>query len=74
MPNIKPQKLPDRKLVKLTVSMTPELRRALEAYSAYYKASYGEEVTVTDLIPAMLVQFLARDRGFAKARKALAVP
>ena len=72
MADIKLAKLPDRTPIKLTVTITPELKRKLDAYAAYYATHYSAKETVADLIPAMLVQFLASDRGFAKALVSLA--
>ena len=68
MAGIKLGKLPDRTPVKLTISVPPDLRNALDDYAALYRETYGEEEPVVALIPQMLAAFLASDRGFAKAR------
>jgi hypothetical protein len=60
-------KLPDRTPITVTLSITPALNSALAAYQARYREAYGVEAPVTDLIPAMLAQFLSSDRSFAKA-------
>lgn len=69
MPELKLSKLPDRAPVKITISVAPELNRALQAYAELYRETYGEAEPVAALIPYMLESFLAADRGFAKARR-----
>ena len=71
MAELKLAKLPDRTPIKLAVAIPPELKAALDDYAVVYRSTYGQEESIGDLIPAMLVQFLAGDRGFAKAREAL---
>jgi hypothetical protein len=71
MTNLKLAKLPDRTPVKLTLSVSPELNRALIQYAEVYREAYNEaEVEpITEIIPYMLQSFLEGDRSFAKARK-----
>lgn len=70
--NIKLARLPDRTPVKLTVTLTPDLKRALDDYLTIYRSvHHDEEASVTEIVPAMLESFLANDRGFARARTAL---
>lgn len=69
MPDLKLSKLPDRKLVKITITVAPELNAALQAYAELYRETYGEAEPVAELIPYMLESFLAADRGFTRARK-----
>ncbi|MAB14849.1 DUF2274 domain-containing protein [Parvibaculum sp.] len=71
MPDLKLGKLPDRTPVKITFIAPPDLNKALQAYAALYRETYGEAESVPELIPYMLQSFLEADRGFAKARKAL---
>lgn len=66
---LKLAKLPDRTPVKVTVTLNPDLHRALRDYAALYRAEYGDSETVADLIPYMLASFLDGDRAFTKARK-----
>ena len=73
MADLKLGKLPNRTPVKITVTLSPDLNRALGEYAAIYRATYGEAETVADLIPFMLAAFLESDRGFAKARKAVSL-
>jgi hypothetical protein len=69
MADLKLPKLPDRKPVKLTVTLQPDTNTALQAYAAAYRETYGEEEEVAELVPYIIDSFLAGDRGFAKARK-----
>lgn len=72
MTDIKLARLPDRVPIKVTIAVAPDLHRELTDYAAVYKAVYDEEQLVADLIPHMLAAFLMSDRGFSKARDALA--
>jgi hypothetical protein len=69
MANLKLGKLPDRIPVKLAISVSPDLNRALVEYAAAYRETYGQDEAIADLIPAMLSAFLAEDRAFAKRRR-----
>jgi len=69
MSDLKLGKLPDRTPVKITITVGPDLNRALTDYAGCYRAAYGQSEAVADLIPFMLDAFLESDRGFAKARK-----
>ena len=68
MAELKLPKLPDRTPVKLTISVTPELHRALNEYAEAYEAAYRQREAVADLIPFMLASFLEGDRAFARIR------
>ncbi|RJF91468.1 DUF2274 domain-containing protein [Sphingomonas cavernae] len=69
MAELKLAKLPDRTPVKLTISVSPDLHRALNQYAALYSEIYGQEEPIAELIPAMLGSFLESDRAFARARQ-----
>lgn len=69
MPELKLAKLPDRTPVKITITVSPDLNKALHAYAELYGECYGEAEPVPELIPFMLASFLESDRGFAKSRK-----
>ena len=68
MAEIKLPKLPDRTPVKLTISVMPDLKNALDDYAAAYKATYGRSESVAELIPFILQAFLDSDRKFGKTR------
>lgn len=69
MATLKLAKLPDRKPVKISITVSPELHASLQAYAETYRATYGDSEKVRELIPYMIEQFLVTDRGFAQARK-----
>ncbi|WP_417466166.1 DUF2274 domain-containing protein [Kordiimonas sp.] len=70
--NLKLGKLPDRKPVKYTVTVSAEIAGLLEDYAAIYNQAYGGEAEpVEELIPYMLEMFLRSDRVFLKARQGL---
>ncbi|OQW43585.1 MAG: transposase [Proteobacteria bacterium SG_bin5] len=71
MPEIKLARLPDRTPVKLAITVTPELHKALTDYATLYNRTYAQSEPITELIPHMLSAFLASDRAFAKARETL---
>ncbi len=69
MADLKLAMLPDRKPVKLTFEMLPDLEQALADYAAAYEIAYGKREKPTDLIPYMLWAFLESDREFSKQRR-----
>lgn len=69
MPELKLAKLPDRTPVKLTISILPELKHALDDYAEIYAEAYGQRESIVDLIPFMLSGFLDSDRGFLRSRR-----
>lgn len=72
MVDLKLARIPDRTPVKLTITVLPELHLALGDYARVYAETYGREEPVAELIPAILAAFLDSDRGFVRAREALA--
>lgn len=69
MAGLKLPRLPDRTPVKLTIAILPDLHLRLSQYAELYRATYGVDEPVSELIPHMLEAFLASDKGFAQARK-----
>lgn len=69
MTDLKLAKLPDRTPVKITITVSPDLNKALQTYAKLYRETYGDAEPVAELIPYMLESFLGADRGFAKARR-----
>lgn len=69
MPELKLAKLPDRKPVKISITVSPNLNQKLDAYADAYKGAYGAEERVSDLIPFILEQFLDGDRQFSGKRR-----
>ena len=68
---LKLAQLPDRIPVKLTVTLQPDLKKALDDYAAMYSRTYGADEPVAELVPFMLESFLKTDAGFKKGRKDL---
>jgi len=68
---LKLTQLPDRIPVKLTITLNPDLKKALDDYAALYARTYGDEEPVAELVPFMLESFLKADTGFKKGRKEL---
>lgn len=68
---LKLTQLPDRVPVKLTITLKPDLKKALDDYAALYARIYGDEEPVAELVPFMLDSFLKADAGFRKGRKEL---
>jgi hypothetical protein len=61
--------LPKTATVKLTISMSAAAKADLDRYAQLHSQVWGEPTDVIDLIPHMLAAFIARDRGFRKARQ-----
>ncbi len=69
--NLKLGKLPDRKPVKYTLTVSAEIAGLLEDYAAIYNQAYGGEAEpVEELIPYLLENFLKADRVFMRERQA----
>lgn len=68
---LKLQPLPDRVPVKLTITLSPDLKKALDDYAKLYARTYGAEEPVAELVPFMIEGFLKGDSAFRKARKDL---
>ena len=63
-PVLRLAKLPDRKPVKMTITLSAELAVRLREYAAAYRESYGEAEDAADLVPFMLAAFIDSDRAF----------
>ena len=68
---LKLTQLPDRVPVKLTITIQPDLKKALDDYAALYARTYGAQEPVAEIVPFMLEGFLKADSGFRKGRKEL---
>ncbi|MDQ0080980.1 hypothetical protein J2W35_001317 [Variovorax boronicumulans] len=56
--------LPRSETVKVTVSLSAELKTQLDAYAEVHGKVHQAPVDALTLIPHMLATFIARDRGF----------
>lgn len=61
--------LPRTESVKITVTLSAELKATLDRYAALHAQTYGEAVDAVALIPHMLEAFMARDRGFRRQQR-----
>ncbi|WP_298307415.1 DUF2274 domain-containing protein [uncultured Erythrobacter sp.] len=68
---LKLDRLPERNPSKITVTLTPELKAALDDYAELYRRTYGQKESVAEIIPFMLDSFITADAGFRRARKTL---
>ena len=64
--------LPKTETLKLTISLTVELKVQLDRYAELHSQTWGDAVDATTLVPHMLEAFMARDRGFRQMAKAQA--
>ncbi|SEM59583.1 hypothetical protein SAMN05428989_4128 [Pseudoxanthomonas sp. GM95] len=60
--------LPRTESIRLTFVCPAALKQELDRYASQHAQDYGEQVDAAALIPHMLEAFMARDRGFRKAR------
>jgi hypothetical protein len=67
---IKLAMIPERTPVKLTIAISPDLNADLIAYAELYRATYGREESLAELVPAIVSAFLTGDRAFGHSRRA----
>ncbi|MCD6707316.1 MAG: DUF2274 domain-containing protein [Thiobacillus sp.] len=58
--------LPKSETIKLTISLSTNLKTMLDRYAALHAQTYGESVDGVALIPHILEAFMVRDREFKK--------
>ncbi|MDQ7734340.1 DUF2274 domain-containing protein [Halomonas sp. SpR1] len=58
--------LPSNQAIKLTFVCPASLKAVLDRYAALHAQTYGEAVYAVTLIPHMLEEFVAADRGFKR--------
>ncbi|MBL7234749.1 DUF2274 domain-containing protein [Komagataeibacter oboediens] len=68
MTELKIREIPDKKPVRMTVALPPDIHRDLLAYAALLSGSNGA-MDPARLVAPMLRQFMMSDKGFAKARR-----
>ncbi len=59
-------KLPDRNPVRMTIAFAPGLHHDLKAYAEFYRATYGQEESIAELLPAIVGAFLESDKAFVR--------
>lgn len=60
--------VPKSESVKLTLTVSAELRENLDLYATLHSELNGTVVDAITLAPLMLETFMARDKGFRAAR------
>ncbi len=62
-------KLPDTRMVKLTLVLRAELKAQIDRYARIHSQTWGQEVSPDAMIPQILEQFLLHDRAFQKLER-----
>lgn len=68
---LKLDRLPNRKPVKLTITLEPETFDALEDYARIYAEEYGDEESINVIASYMIGDFMEGDAAFKRRRKAV---
>jgi len=63
--------IPDRKLVKLSLSLAPDVHAALIDYAAIHAREYGSDVKPSGIASLIVERFLGNDSQFKRMRKSL---
>ncbi|MBS7701979.1 MULTISPECIES: DUF2274 domain-containing protein [Hyphomicrobiales] len=63
--------VPKAETIKLTITISVQLRADLDRYAALHSELHGTVVDALTLAPLMLETFIARDKGFRAARPSL---
>ncbi|MGE0180744.1 MAG: DUF2274 domain-containing protein [Parvularculaceae bacterium] len=66
--------IPERKAVRITLSLPPDVHEALADYAAIHAAEFGRKAQVNELAVLMIERFLDSDAAFRRARKSLRQP
>ncbi len=65
--------LPKTETMKVTITLSADLKTLLDRYAALHSQAYGEAVDAVVVIPHMLAAFVERDRGFKALRRGSAL-
>jgi hypothetical protein len=52
---------------RIAIGMKASAHANLKAYQEFYKATYGEEIALNQLVETMLVDYMKDDKDFQKA-------
>jgi hypothetical protein len=66
-------KLPNTKSVRVTVLLPEALKAQLDRYARLHSQTWEQQVNAAALVPCILAQFLANDRAFRQAEKAISL-
>ena len=73
MTKLKLSAIADERPVRLTLDLPASAHRELVAYAEVLALETGQRTDPTKLIAPMIARFIASDRAFAKARRALPI-
>ena len=60
--------IPKTETLKLTIVLSARLNTDLARYAELHTQTWGDQVDVATIVPHILEAFIARDRGFRKAK------
>jgi len=63
--------VPERKSVRITLSLPPDIHAALADYTTIHEAEFGKKTPASELAGLMIERFLNSDAAFRRARKSL---
>lgn len=66
--------VPERKSVRITLSLPPDIHAMLADYAAIHAAEFGKKTPESELAVLMIERFLNSDAAFRRARKSLRQP
>ncbi|MEZ5981055.1 MAG: DUF2274 domain-containing protein [Parvularculaceae bacterium] len=66
--------VPERKSVRITLSLPPDIHAMLADYAAIHEAEFGKKTPASELAVLMIEKFLNSDAAFRRARKSLRQP
>jgi len=66
--------VPERKSVRITLSLPPDIHAMLADYAAIHAREFGKKTPASELAVLMIERFLNSDAAFRRARKSLRQP
>ena len=66
--------IPERKQVKISASLPPDVADALYDYAEIHAREFGRKTPISELAALMIERFLDSDAAFKRARKSLRMP
>jgi len=66
--------IPERKSVRITLSLPPDIHAMLADYAVIHAKEFGKNTPASELAVLMIERFLNSDTAFRRARKSLRQP
>jgi len=66
--------VPERKSVRIALSLPPDIHAMLADYAAIHAREFGTKTPASELAVLMIERFLNSDAAFRRARKSLRQP